>query len=151
MKTRRAGGWFGLSAIVALTGCTGGADNFQFAPCTPGASSLTTIGTDQDPCPQSDTDCSRVGGRAFALCLPDTTWDSQNCACDATRSDAGTGVPCGNGVIDTGEQCDGVNFQGTTCTTLGYSSGTLVCDPMSCIVDSSMCIQNGAGGGGNGG
>ncbi len=35
--------------------------------------------------------------------------------------------PCGNGVIDLGEQCDGNNFGVFTCQTFEYDGGTLLC------------------------
>lgn len=35
--------------------------------------------------------------------------------------------PCGNGVIDEGELCDGTNFGGMTCTNYGFTSGSLHC------------------------
>lgn len=47
--------------------------------------------------------------------------------------------PCGNGVIDPGEQCDGTDFDGFTCKALGYDGGTLGCDPIQCIFDTSGC------------
>jgi hypothetical protein len=47
---------------------------------------------------------------------------------------------CGNGVIDGGEECDGALLGGATCQTLGFSGGgSLVCDPMTCTYDESMC------------
>lgn len=57
----------------------------------------------------------------------------------------GDGDPptCGNGVIDEGEQCDGDNLGGFTCEALGYSVGTLACDPFTCTFDASMCWLNG--------
>jgi len=46
---------------------------------------------------------------------------------------------CGDEIIDTSEQCDGVNLGGTSCVSRGFSSGTLDCDP-SCEFDTSGCI-----------
>lgn len=57
-----------------------------------------------------------------------------------TAAGSDTGSPsCGNGIIDDGEQCDGGNTGGFGCTDLGYSGGTLGCDPMSCTYDTSTC------------
>jgi hypothetical protein len=59
-----------------------------------------------------------------------------------------TGDPvCGNGVIDDGEQCDGGNLGGFTCVDLGYSGGTLACDPVTCTYDASGCVSDPDGGG----
>ncbi len=45
---------------------------------------------------------------------------------------------CGNGAIDSGEQCDGSNIP-STCTALGYRSGTIACTAQ-CTFDTSNCI-----------
>jgi hypothetical protein len=58
---------------------------------------------------------------------------------------------CGDGVITGSEQCDGSNFGGESCATLGEGSGTLVCDPVTCSLDVSMCTHDNGGSGGNGG
>jgi len=52
------------------------------------------------------------------------------------------GPVCGNGVIETGEQCDGGNLGGATCTSLGFSGGTLACTG-SCTYDTSGCTTGG--------
>jgi hypothetical protein len=44
---------------------------------------------------------------------------------------------CGNGVIDPGEQCEGTDFGGKTCTTFGFGGGTLLCNQFCSIVLSS--------------
>jgi len=58
---------------------------------------------------------------------------------------------CGNGSIDSGEECDpkGPVLGGQTCQSLGYSGGTLSCKP-SCEFDTSNCTSGGGGGGGGG-
>ena len=45
---------------------------------------------------------------------------------------------CGNEVAESGEECDGNDLQGTTCTGLGYTGGTLSCTD-SCEIDESFC------------
>jgi hypothetical protein len=79
---------------------------------------------------------------------PTTTGDGDG---DPTTTGDGDGDPggCGNGNIDIGEQCDGGNLGGFSCTDLGYSGGTLGCDPVTCTFDASGCINNpGDGSGG---
>jgi hypothetical protein len=49
---------------------------------------------------------------------------------------------CGNGGI-----CNTADLGGATCASLGLGAGLLLCDPLSCRYDTSMC----AGGGGSGG
>lgn len=56
---------------------------------------------------------------------------------------------CGNGVIESGEQCEGVNFNGITCSSFGYDQGVLQC--VSCTIDLSACSRSGGGSGGGGG
>lgn len=45
---------------------------------------------------------------------------------------------CGNGVVDTGEQCDRSDFGGATCLNYGFTSGTLSCSK-TCQIDASQC------------
>lgn len=58
----------------------------------------------------------------------------------------GTG-DCGNGVIDGGETCDGVEFGGLTCVSFGFIGGNIGCNL--CQINISRCI-GGVGGCGNG-
>jgi hypothetical protein len=44
--------------------------------------------------------------------------------------------------------CDPNNLGGQTCSSLGAGSGTLLCDPMTCSFDRSMCTGTGTTGGG---
>lgn len=48
------------------------------------------------------------------------------------------GDPCGNGTIDPGEQCDGVNLRGFGCWDLGFPTGVLGCSD-ACAFDTSAC------------
>jgi hypothetical protein len=64
-----------------------------------------------------------------------------NGSCTGFDTSGCTGGPvCGNGVIETGEQCDGANLGGNSCTTLGlgFTGGTLACGG-SCQFDTSGC------------
>ena len=51
---------------------------------------------------------------------------------------------CGDGVITPPEQCDGAKLGGKSCTSLGYSSGTLKCST-TCTLDTSGCTNCGNG------
>ncbi|PKN44445.1 MAG: hypothetical protein CVU59_11620 [Deltaproteobacteria bacterium HGW-Deltaproteobacteria-17] len=53
-------------------------------------------------------------------------------------------TPCGNGVIDDGEECDGTQFGDRTCASLGGHGGELVCTPH-CRIDRSACAFCGDG------
>jgi hypothetical protein len=50
----------------------------------------------------------------------------------------GTGY-CGNGAIDPGESCDGVDLGGASCVSEGFGSGTLACGA-GCGFDTSACV-----------
>lgn len=46
---------------------------------------------------------------------------------------------CGNGVIETGEQCEGSNFQGLTCNSYGFQFGYLQC--VNCQIVTNACFN----------
>lgn len=71
-----------------------------------------------------------------------------------TQAVAPAATPCGNGMIDQGEDCDGMNLNGATCVSLGFTGGgALSCDPMTCRYQTSLCrmqeMSTGMGGSGN--
>jgi hypothetical protein len=49
-----------------------------------------------------------------------------------------TNPVCGNAQVESGEQCDGSNLNGQSCTGLGFNSGTLSCNA-NCEFNSSSC------------
>ncbi len=60
---------------------------------------------------------------------------------------------CGNGIVESGEACDGANLNGKSCTTQGFAEGTLSCTG-SCTLDVSSCSNGSSvatGGGSSGG
>jgi hypothetical protein len=62
----------------------------------------------------------------------------------AGNGTGGTEAVCGSGVIETGEDCDGTQLGGQTCTGLGYTGGTLKCTE-TCTFDTSGCAGTGGG------
>lgn len=64
--------------------------------------------------------------------------------------DTGVGM-CGDGVVDIGEQCDGDDLNGFGCVDLGYESGDLACDPVTCTYDASGCMTGTTSGNTSGG
>ena len=59
---------------------------------------------------------------------------------------------CGDGKAEGAEQCDGEDFKGMTCATLGMgnASAKLVCKPDRCVIDTIMCFSGGTMSGGAG-
>jgi hypothetical protein len=57
---------------------------------------------------------------------------------------------CGDMQIEFGEDCDGTNLNGKSCTTQGFGSGTLSCTA-SCLFNTSQCVASSGGGGTGGG
>ena len=56
-----------------------------------------------------------------------------------------SGAVCGNGVKESGEQCDGSDLNSATCVSRGYDRGTLSCKA-DCTFDTSSCSNDGGGG-----
>jgi hypothetical protein len=62
----------------------------------------------------------------------------------AAPGDSGDCNPvCGNGLLESGEECDGADLGGATCESLGFSGGSLACSA-SCEQDTSGCTEGGA-------
>lgn len=57
---------------------------------------------------------------------------------------------CGDNVIGIGEQCDGSNLGGSSCSSLGFSDGAISCTS-ACTFDTSQCRTGSSEGGGGGG
>ncbi|WP_206079475.1 hypothetical protein [Polyangium spumosum] len=65
---------------------------------------------------------------------------SASSSASSSSSSGGGGNPnCGNGVLDPGEQCDGVDFGGKTCASIGLGSGNLLCNGF-CGIVASGCV-----------
>ncbi len=58
---------------------------------------------------------------------------------------------CGNGVVDSGEQCDYPHLAGQTCVNQGFSQGGILTCRSDCSLNTSQCVSNPGGGGGGGG
>ncbi len=63
-----------------------------------------------------------------------------NCEFDTSMCSGGPGSYCGDGRIDGGEQCDGLNWGAvSSCTDFDFTRGTLVCTA-DCQFDTSRCV-----------
>ncbi len=54
------------------------------------------------------------------------------------------GPECGNGVVETGEACDGGDLGGATCGSEGFYCGGLSCN-LDCTLDTSSCVAGSCG------
>lgn len=143
------------SAAYALrTGCIPGdrVTCFSFPTGTPGVGPCQTGVRVCNPQGTGFGACvGEVGPNCGSVCANLLT-DNNNCGtcghvCNLPQSCGGGGVAgqcgpalaaCGNGIIDAGEQCDGANLSGQSCSTLGYAGGTLSCNPM-CAFNVGAC------------
>ena len=66
------------------------------------------------------------------------TCDNSLSSCNSNLSVA---QACGNGVIDSGEQCDQSNLNGQTCASQGFAAGVLKCGA-GCTFNTSGCSAN---------
>jgi hypothetical protein len=76
--------------------------------------------------------------------LPGREADRMSAHVVARSSVAGCFAPqtCGNGALDAGEECDGGNLGGATCSSEGFFGGTLSCNS-NCTLDTSGCTDCG--------
>ena len=83
-----------------------------------------------------------------ALFLPLTSADAVSTTISATVKI----TVCGDGVVETPEECDGSSLNGASCTTQGFTGGSLSCSS-ACEFNTSSCTSapSGGGGGGDGG
>lgn len=81
-----------------------------------------------------------LGAGVFAL---HSLTDAQNATVNTTVQI----TVCGNGEQEAGEQCDGSDLGGATCSNQGFSGGSISCNS-GCEVDTSSCTSGGTGGGG---
>jgi hypothetical protein len=123
--------------LVECCGCSGAACSTcgrQVIDCSQNDSIVSVSGpilsTNSNGCV---TAVSETGLCASGL----GTGSETSCSC---------GPICGNGVIESGEQCDGSNLGGLTCQSFGFQKGTLACDSSSCQFDTSSCIGSGSNG-----
>jgi hypothetical protein len=81
-----------------------------------------------------------VSDAAASYCrLPDGTGDWQPCTPTFGAANAASGVVCGDGELDDGEQCDGADLNGQTCEGLGHGGGALTCTD-ACTWDDAQCV-----------
>lgn len=58
---------------------------------------------------------------------------SPSCQCFVVQQN------CGNGTMETGEECDGADLQDNTCSSFGFRGGAISCRPL-CTADDEECF-----------
>jgi hypothetical protein len=87
------------------------------------------------------------GGKAFVAWtdsrhfFPGATADPQkeNVGFAAVELSAPAGPVCGNGVLEGGEVCDGSLLGGASCSSQGFTGGSLACNASCTALDTSAC------------
>jgi surface antigen len=126
----------GLSSQVATVDFS-----YTASDCSPGTTccdaqgQYVPSGQTGPSCSGDCRQCDGAGGctplAAGTPCGSGGTCDGQG-SCDAAY--------CGDGNIDSGEQCDDTNLGSSTCETLGFDDGTLSCTS-SCTYDTTACFN----------
>jgi hypothetical protein len=92
-------------------------------------------------------DGAQLAGATCEELVPGSPGGELACASDCASNDLSRcTIPsnCGNGLIDAGEACDGMNFGGLTCESFGFGFGQLACNA-SCNIVANGCSSCGDG------
>ena len=98
-------------------------------------------------CINSNGICEFGEGCNCSDCINQSTMCDGDSICNNEGQNCIKKPTCGDGIIDQGEECDLFNLGGKSCSSYGYSSGTLSCN-LSCNIVTSNCKNNNGGGGG---
>jgi len=134
------------SATTAASAGSGSSGSSSGSSSEGSSGSATTADTADTADTTADTSGDPTTGSTGSDTGSPTTGSTGSDTAD-TGSTTAAPAECGNGVIDRGEQCDGEDFGGFDCMGLGYSGGSISCDPVMCILDSSMCEMGDSTGG----
>jgi hypothetical protein len=102
--------------------------------CAPNCQSDLTCGNGVVD-PDEVCDCGRDAATQPKKCAA-INGDDPLATCTSTCTLHG----CGDDLVRTPEQCDGVDLQGEDCTSRGFYGGTLSCSPDTCLYDTSKCV-----------
>jgi hypothetical protein len=85
-----------------------------------------------------DVDTSASDDPSESTSTSDTSGESTSTSGTSDTSDDVPPDPCGNGILEGGEACDGVDLGGQTCVDQGFDMGQLGCND-DCTFDTSAC------------
>ncbi|HEY2774820.1 MAG TPA: DUF1566 domain-containing protein [Candidatus Binatia bacterium] len=107
-------------------------------------SNLTTCNEDLSATNADLSSCNEnlsAANAALSSCNEDLS--AANADLSSTNADLQTCLShpvCGNGLVESGEECDVQNLNGHTCASLGFAGGTLACST-GCAIDESGCYE----------
>ncbi len=123
-----------------LDGCAGNCTVEAGWACDGQPSVCTPLCGNDAVDPGEQCDGANLAGQSCQSLGQGYTGGTLACGADCQYDTSGCDLPtCGNGALDSGEQCDGVLLDGETCEGLGFIGGTLLCTA-SCGYDVSGCI-----------
>lgn len=134
--------------VIGLVACTQGVDdpaNFTVGNSNSNGSTTTGATTSGANDTDSASGVADQGNSATTTSGPADSTTSGNPGSTSVNPTTGMSGNCGNGILDAGEQCEGDNLHGFDCASLGLNSGTLLCDPVMCTFDTSMCMSTSGG------
>lgn len=134
-----------IASILALgLGCATGSDELD------DETTFASFGSGNEELDESDSEgvdaTDESGATGDTTGESDTTGEAESTTSDESTSDATTSEstddmppdPCGNGAIDPGEDCDGVDLGGQDCVSQGFDMGQLGCND-DCTFDTAAC------------
>ena len=127
---------YGPGALVCLENCAG----FDAAGCAPPpdpcGNGVIDPGEACDGLLLGDASCASLGfGQGDLACREDCLgFDPSGCAQPPD--------PCGNGLLDQGEACDGPAFGEVSCESLGHWGGSLTCSNHCQTIDDASCVTD---------
>ena len=126
---------------------TSGADTPDEDASTSGTSTTGEDDASTSSTSTGEDDASTSGAGTGA---DETTTGGSSSGTDGEASETGvdsgaTAAVCGNGLVEDGEECDGSAPSTTTCETLGFAGGTVLCDPLRCKLNVQTCVGCGNG------
>jgi|GEM_PF-4403642 len=93
------------------------------------------LGEDCDTDDMKGRTCESFGFNAGNLkCNADCSYNTSDCA------NVPPPIVCGNGITEAGEDCDGADLDGSSCGSLGFDVGVLICNA-DCTLDTSDCAM----------
>lgn len=127
-------------------GCAAAVEAFQCGTCSTTTCGNGVLEPPHEVCDGADlgsVTCQTLGftGGTLACFSSCQGFDVSGCT-------SSTGPVCGDGAAEGLELCDGTDLRGFTCQLLGFSSGTLACDPTCFGFDTSACVPKGTCGDG---